>query len=73
MKKRISLLSLLLSVCLLISACSVSFKIKIPKTNKETVLLTRNDWSDDVREAGENGFDFNTGFLTEYAGYHSHP
>ena len=22
--------------------------------------------------AGENGFDFNTGFLTEYAGYHTH-
>ena len=24
------------------------------------------------QEAGENGFDFNTGFLTEYAGYHTH-
>ena len=24
------------------------------------------------QKAGENGFDFNTGFLTEYAGYHSH-
>ena len=31
-----------------------------------------NTWS--VKQAaGENGFDFNTGFLTEYAGYHSHP
>ena len=24
------------------------------------------------KRAGENGFDFNTGFLTEYAGYHTH-
>lgn len=24
------------------------------------------------KEAGKNGFDFNTGFVTEYAGYHSH-
>ncbi len=31
-----------------------------------------NTWSL-KQEAGANGFDFNTGFLTEYAGYHSHP
>ena len=37
-----------------------------------TVADILNTWS--VRQAaGENGFDFNTGFLTEYAGYHSHP
>ena len=31
-----------------------------------------NKWSI-KQEAGENGFEFATGFLTEYAGYHSHP
>lgn len=51
MKNRIPLLSLLLTICFLVSACSVNLKINVPETNKETVLLNRNDWSDDVRKA----------------------
>ena len=87
MKKKISFLSLLLVICLLASACNVNVRINLPEENREAVSLTRDDWSDDVKmttediintwslkqEAGKNDFDFNTGFLTEYAGYHTHP
>ena len=40
--------------------------------DRMTVADILNTWSM-KQAAGENGFDFNTGFLTEYAGYHSHP
>ena len=40
--------------------------------DKMTVETILNTWSM-KQNAGENGFEFNTGFLTEYAGYHSHP
>lgn len=39
------------------------------KMSTEEIL---NTWSI-KQNAGENGFDFDTGFLTEYDGYHSKP
>ena len=51
MKKMISLLSLFLIICLLTTACDSTQAINPLKTNKETVLLTHDDWSTDVKAA----------------------